>query len=540
MGINITFGQTKVVPSEEQQAAIDWLNKLDRAKALIVEASAGSGKTFMLIEMVKQVVRTAASGGRKPTKLICLLAYNRKVRKEIQSRVSLAGLDDWVDVHTFHSLGKACLETSIGITYKNIKPGKARNWFKARFKSNKAVDYDQITALVSALDLAKDMGFDLPLSDYANEYQSWSRFFHEFNVLVDEKKLSREEAISACMEAFKQTLGDLTSFDYADLTYLIAQDAYRFCKWRYKFIFVDEGQDLNFTRAVCVKSISDDSTIVVVGDETQAIYGYTGAIPNALDYATDLYRAERLSLTYCRRCPRTVIAEAVKYMPNIKAMPNASEGSVMTINEGQFRVLFARPLPLESDTLPKFKPGDAILCRINAPLTMIAFNLIKAGIRCKVEGKDLGAGLISYAKSAMFLPDPVDFGEKLTLKFNQDRAKLESKNNERGVEELWDKVSCIRVLHTMCCERGPFSLGALETLVEDLFADSIAGQETNRVVLSSVHRAKGLEWDRVFIYGRNIYMPSKYAKTDWEKTQENNLIGVAITRAKQQLIYVNL
>ena len=60
----------------------------------------------------------------------------------------------------------------------------------------------------------------------------------------------------------------------------------------------------------------------------------------------------------------------------------------------------------------------------------------------------------------------------------------------------------------------------------------------NLLTLCSVHKSKGLEWERVFLLGREDYMPSKWAKKDWMKIQENNLIYVAITRAKKDLIEV--
>jgi len=58
--------------------------------------------------------------------------------------------------------------------------------------------------------------------------------------------------------------------------------------------------------------------------------------------------------------------------------------------------------------------------------------------------------------------------------------------------------------------------------------------------LCTVHRSKGREWDRVFLVGRNQYMPSKYAKKEWEFKQEENLMYVAVTRAKKELVEVEV
>jgi ATP-dependent exoDNAse (exonuclease V) beta subunit len=60
------------------------------------------------------------------------------------------------------------------------------------------------------------------------------------------------------------------------------------------------------------------------------------------------------------------------------------------------------------------------------------------------------------------------------------------------------------------------------------------------VTLSTIHKAKGREWPKVFLLGRNRYMPSKYATQDWQLDQEKNLIYVAVTRAQEELIEVRV
>ena len=54
-----------------------------------------------------------------------------------------------------------------------------------------------------------------------------------------------------------------------------------------------------------------------------------------------------------------------------------------------------------------------------------------------------------------------------------------------------------------------------------------------------MHKAKGLEWDRVFILDQGKYMPSRWAIMDWQKEQEKNLIYVAYTRPKTSIVAIN-
>ena len=70
--------------------------------------------------------------------------------------------------------------------------------------------------------------------------------------------------------------------------------------------------------------------------------------------------------------------------------------------------------------------------------------------------------------------------------------------------------------------------------LERLFSDN----EKKGVVLSTIHKSKGLEADNVFILDVNL-IPSKYATTKDQLKQERNLLYVAITRAKNKLIYIN-
>jgi superfamily I DNA/RNA helicase len=61
--------------------------------------------------------------------------------------------------------------------------------------------------------------------------------------------------------------------------------------------------------------------------------------------------------------------------------------------------------------------------------------------------------------------------------------------------------------------------------------------ENNGVCLSTIHKAKGLESDNVFILNKNL-LPSRYVKQDWELEQEKNLEYVALTRAKKTLGFI--
>jgi superfamily I DNA/RNA helicase len=75
--------------------------------------------------------------------------------------------------------------------------------------------------------------------------------------------------------------------------------------------------------------------------------------------------------------------------------------------------------------------------------------------------------------------------------------------------------------------------------IRSLFGDTEAGQQ-KVLTLSTIHKAKGREWDRVFCLGMNAYSPSKFSKKECEIAQEDHLCYVQVTRAKSHLTMVNV
>ena len=93
-------------------------------------------------------------------------------------------------------------------------------------------------------------------------------------------------------------------------------------------------------------------------------------------------------------------------------------------------------------------------------------------------------------------------------------------------------MQCIELL----CE-GASIVGDVINRIKKLFDDTSKGQRKNKIVLSSVHRAKGLEADTVYILEEQM-MPHPMAELEWEIEQEYNIRYVALTRSKNTLVLV--
>lgn len=175
-----------------------------------------------------------------------------------------------------------------------------------------------------------------------------------------------------------------------------------------------------------------------------------------------------------------------------------------------------------------FLPTSAILCRNTAPLVSFAFSLIQRRIGCRVLGREIGQGL-NLLIDKLNAKDLEQLSTKLDMYEMRETSKFTRKGDEQAADAVRDRVACISLFLSQA-----ESISNLKQAISALFDDGAKGLLT----LSTVHKAKGLEWPTVFILDFDKYMPSPYAKQPWQRKQEENLIYVAITRAKLDLKYI--
>jgi hypothetical protein len=253
-----------------------------------------------------------------------------------------------------------------------------------------------------------------------------------------------------------------------------------------------------------------------------SLYGFSGAdcdsLPNlqaALAATPRGCAARPLTVTF--RCPRSHVALAQRLVPELEAWIGAEEGTVGTVKPEDLRIK------------GMLEAGDLVLCRKNAPLVALAFELIAAGVPARMRGRDIGKGLtalIDRLKPADLNDLQVLLGDYLAAEVQ----RLEARNAApSAVEAVCDRVGCLARLATQAR-----TVEALRGFIMDLFADE---SDAGKVILSSVHRAKGLEADVVYILEPET-MPLCHARMKpWERQQESNLLYVALTRSKDQLYF---
>ena len=287
-------------------------------------------------------------------------------------------------------------------------------------------------------------------------------------------------------------------------------------------LFVDEAQDLNKSRQQLAMKAAQ--RIVLVGDDRQAIYGFTGADAQSMkNMEQEMAATDRgvkvMPLTVTRRCPTSHIELAKEIVPDIKAMEDAEKGSIDNIAPGTLA--------------DHAQVGDLVVCRMNAPLMRTALRFLQKEIPVKIQGRDFQRSLVSMIKKIAGKKTSVDELQlKIEKYLDRETARLlaQKRSTETQLELLQDQVNCIKYL---CL--GQRTVQDVFDRIDSLFVDAkVFG---GVVLLSSVHRAKGLEAETVFILEPKL-MPHPMAKMDWEKQQEMNIKYVAITRSLDRLVFV--
>lgn len=295
---------------------------------------------------------------------------------------------------------------------------------------------------------------------------------------------------------------------------------------KYDLIFVDEAQDLNACQHKLVLGLlAAGGRVVIVGDTNQAIYGFRGSdVDSIANFATLLEsNTDRevitLPLTVTRRCGKAIVAEAAKIVPTFEAHENNGDGEVIRTNSQAAGELYT--------------PGDMVLCKMNAPLASVAFTLIKRGVKAIIRGRDLGQNLITLIQRLK--SDSVG-GMLLALDVWEQKEieKVAGTRREDTVtQQINDRADCIRALSEDCD-----NISEVIARIQSVFADfEASGAPKGAVILSSIHKAKGLEADTIFWYDSDIQFK---CKQDWQARQQRNLEYVAITRAKRTLYYVSV
>ena len=503
---------------------LDGLNPEQRRAAEAVRgpvcilAGAGSGKTTTITRRIAQQVQAGAFTPQQ----IMAVTFTDKAAGELKGRLAALGVVG-VRASTFHAAALRQLRHFAPDAVGKILPSKAlalrqiANSLPAPFKFRPAGD------LATEIEWAKNRRIGperydgreppIPLDLMQRVYREYERR------KAAEALTDFEDLLELAIRLFEEN-----------------EEARETFRAQYRAFTVDEVQDVNLLQETLLDlwlGARDD--LCVVGDDYQSIYGFTGASPDYLLAMPSRFpHATVVRLEENYRSTPQVLALANRLVPNLGG---AEKTLRAVLPEGPEPVV--RPFPTTEDEGAAIvaeiracgAPLDeiAILARTNARLTDFEELLHEAGLPFQ------GASLLE-----------------------RDAARRLCRRLERSPEAASDAVRTA-ALDAGWLERLPDKLGEREQVRQQDLARLVAlaggfegdaasfvadlrerfapgGDGAHGVHLLTLHRAKGLEFEAVFIPRlQERELPSKQAKTDDELAEERRLLYVGMTRAKRVL-----
>ena len=494
----------------------------------VVMATAGSGKTTTLVE----VARRLPSGSRA-----CFLAFNRSTAAELRAR-----LPSGVHATTIHALGLAALAKSYpAVAGSRVDHGK---YSRLALEAVAELHPDGHGSLAPGLadHLARLVHFArLELTnphDLAAVSELVNRYGIEAPVAPDQ--LSDLYALVAPIIRAGTAAASRGSIDLTDMVYLVVTE--RLQLEDYDFVCVDEAQDLSrMALALVLRLVEGGARALFVGDPRQAIYAFAGADPRSLERARREASATVLPLSVSYRCPTRHVALARRFAPEMDAAPGARLGSVRLLTEARL----ARTV----------QPRDLVMARVNSPLLAVSLRLAEAGTPVTVLGEELEAELHALARRIFpgraRLPHTAladvrrhatSEGRRLEREFmtSPRLAQLQSRNADthRALALVIEAAYDERPANAVAAVRGlwrsqELDFSQLERVTCRLLAPRTG---TDGAVLSTIHKAKGREAERVFLLRPEELGIGGADEND--DAVEANVLFVALTRAKRELVFV--
>lgn len=536
-----TTAATTVIPSTSGLASkLKQATTVETAPHLIVEARAGTGKTTTLIEGLKRVKGIPSTLTPSPQQKavwdcmelskghahsICFVAFNKSIAEELKTRVPQG-----CDAMTMHSMGLKSVTAAFGRV--NVEGKRVENiiseitqrdiWELRKHKQT------MLAATVHLVGLCK-------MNLVEGSPESLDQLCNHYDVELNGSRSDVYDLVPKVLERCKEVKRD-NCIDHNDMIWLPV--VLNLPMTRYDMLLVDEAQDLNRCQQALAKRAG--KRLILCGDPKQAIYGFAGADSESMKRMfTELggkfvegpegqsvsTGCMILPLTVTRRCGKAIVKEAQKIVPDFEAFHTNCEGKISSSTLTPYTKLV--------------EDGDIILCRCNGPLVSECFKFLKAGRKATIQGRDVGQGLISTIKKLISEPErDVEFGVvtllgRLSEWLHNEQAKENAKRNpnETKLINLQDRYDCL------CCFcDGVTKVTQVISKIESVFTDN---RDNAGILLSSIHKAKGLERKRVFILQlKAASVPHPMAKTPWQREQEMNLLYVAQTRAIDELVYV--
>jgi DNA helicase-2/ATP-dependent DNA helicase PcrA len=507
---------------------------------VVLLAGAGTGKTRAITHRIAYGV---ATGVYSPSRVMAL-TFTARAAGELRSRLRLLGAGG-VSARTFH----ASALSQLGFFWPQVVGGSAPKLLESKGR--------MIGHAAESLRLKLDTA---TLRDTAAEieWRKVSRLSLEQYAAVARPlppSLTVEKVVDL-QRAYETVKDDRKQLDFEDVLLVtagmieseprVAQQV----REQYRFFVVDEYQDVSpLQQELLSLWLGERNDVCVVGDASQTIYTFAGATPDYLlgfTGAHDDATVIRLEQNY--RSTSSIVDAANRVMHgragalDLHAAPGAPTGpppSVSTFpNDRAEAQAIADAIRSEIDG-GALAATIAILYRINVQSAVLETALGDAGVPVVIRGATRFFDQREVKEAIMLLkgasvntaPEPLfqTVSDVLrSLGWTQEPPAVRG-----AVRDRWESLNALMGL----ADEVPDGTTLKEFVAELL--ERQAGQHEptmSAVTLATLHSAKGLEWDSVYIAGVSEgLLPIGYAKTEQAVEEERRLFYVGITRARRQL-----
>ena len=506
-------------------------------------AGAGTGKTRAITHRIAYAVRT----GAVPPGQLLAVTFTARAAGELRTRLRGLGAGG-VQARTFHAAALAQLKyfapRVLGGGLPDVVENPLRLVGNAAARLRMRVDRAELRDLAAEIDWAKAV----LVTPEAYPQQARAR---------GRETTATPETVAQVYAAYEQAKQRSGQIDFSDLLLIMAgameefPDVAEEVRSRYRHFVVDEYQDVSPLQQRLLDAwLGDRDDLCVVGDPNQTIYSFAGATPQHL-------------LGFRRRFPEAVVVRLhrdYRSTPQVVALANALVRSEGVQLAGQ-RPPGPEPTFAEFDDEPAEAAAVATQCRAlvdaGTPAAEVAV-LFRINAQSEVYESALSQAGVPYV-----LRGGERFFDRAEIREARLLLRGAARSGEDATEALPDAVRGVLTSLSWYPDNAPpggaarerwESLAALVSLAEDLAAeqpgvhlaefvaelDQRASAQhaptVQGVTLASLHSAKGLEWDAVFLVGlTDTTLPIQHATTPEQVAEERRLLYVGITRARERL-----
>lgn len=407
---------------------------------LMVLAGPGSGKTFVITHRIKYLIE---GPGINPAHIL-VVTFSRAAAKEMKDRFEKLCKKSFVTFGTFHSVFFNLLKTAYGFSSEQIASDELRYTLIKELIKRNAIENEDINTLAGNLlnEIALVKQDNISIKNYYSNSISSDTF----------KKIYID------YESELEARGKLDFEDMLSLTYeLLSErsDILKAVQNRYRYILVDEFQDINFLQYNIIKLMAGEKqNITVVGDDDQSIYRFRGARPEImLGFERDFRNVKKVFLDINFRSSTQIVNASTKLISfNSKRFPKnfkAKNGDGAPVSLIEFKNPFLEVNSIIKDIKDYIKSGQdinsiAVLYRTNLSPRLLIERLMRNNIPFTIRDAIpnlfdhwVAKDIISYIKLAINMGDKSDL-LRISNKPNRYISRDSLSSSRANIETLFD------------------------------------------------------------------------------------------------------